>query len=179
MYRKQKKSAKHTQNKTNTNVGNAVFCSLVVFYVWHTGKQMYLYICNRCSLCECESVSVYNQTYCLHTHLFLEDYFCQCVYVSVYALAVAVWCRPIKTGEIDDQGLWVAAVAVADSCFLQTTGNEMPLFSWCCQHQHHRATKTNYHLTAATGLLLHLPTACSLLSVSLSFSNSTRDYFPH
>lgn len=49
----------------------------------------------------------------------------------------AVWRRPIKTEEIDDQGLRVvaAAEAAADSCFLQTTGNEMALFSWRCRRE--------------------------------------------
>ena len=136
------------------------------------------------SVCACVCASTRVLLACAHLclHLFLAVGVCVCMCVCVCVCVcwpVAVWCRPIKTGEIDDQGLWVvaaAAVAVADSCFLQTTGNEMALFSWRCQHQHHRASKTNHHLSAAAGLLLHLPTAHSPPSISLSLSNSTQDY---
>lgn len=64
--------------------------------------------------------------------------FLACTFIHLFPSAcvrvcrrITVWCRPIKTEEIDDQGLRVvaAAEAAADSCFLQTTGNEMALFS--------------------------------------------------
>ena len=140
------------------------------------------------SLCVHVCVCIHTCLACMRTFVSAPISVSVCVYVYVCACVcacvcmlwpVAVWCRPIKTGEIDDQGLWVvaaAAVAVADSCFLQTTGNEMALFSWRCQHQHHRASKTNHHLSAAAGLLLHLPMARSPPSISLSLSNSTQDY---
>ncbi len=164
------------------NVGKCVWCSLVVICLWHRGKQVYMWICatDDHSVCVCVCVRVHPHMYCLHAHLYLHLFLSVCVCVCV-CWSVAVWCRPIKTWEIDDQGLWVAAAAaaVADSCFLQTTGNEMALFSWRCQHQHHWASKTNHHLTAAARLLLHLPTACSPLSTSISLSNSTQDYLSH
>lgn len=74
----------------------------------------------------CASTYVFLPSTFMSLHLFLSACVCGCV-----CRPVAVWCRPIKTGEIDDRGLGVAAapVAVADSCFLQTTGNEMALFS--------------------------------------------------
>lgn len=90
-------------------------------------EGVYLDFCYRCS------VGVRASTNVLPACAFMSRTLC--VFACVCAWPVAVWCRPIKTEEIDDQGLGVvaaaaaAAVAVADSCFLQTTGNEMALFS--------------------------------------------------
>lgn len=75
------------------------------------------------------------QCVCVCAPVFL---FLACAFMRLFPSAcvrvcrrAAVWRRPIKTEEIDDQGLRVvaAAAAAADSCFLQTTGNEMALFS--------------------------------------------------
>lgn len=83
-----------------------------------------------CSQIDAVCVCVYAPSYFYfsYAHLCLRLFLsaCVCVYWRV-----AVWHRPIKMEEIDDQGLRVvaAAEAAADSCFLQTTGNEMALFS--------------------------------------------------
>lgn len=74
------------------------------------------------------SVCVPSYFYFSHAHLCLRLFLSVCVRVC---WGITLWRRPIKMEEIDDQGLRVVAAAEAavDSCFLQTTGNELALFS--------------------------------------------------
>lgn len=140
----------------------------VCMYDTEVSRSVSGYLLQMLSLCafQCVYPHIYDSHTRLCRRLFLSADVCVC-------WPVAVWCRPIKMEEIDDQGLRVveaAAETAAGSCFLQTTGNEMALFSWRCQRQHRRASKTNHHHISAAGLLLHLFTGSAPLSNSLSLS---------
>lgn len=83
-------------------------------------------VCSQIPATDAQCVCPHISISCMR--IYVCPHLCQRVCVCWH---VAVWRRPIKMEEIDDQGLRVvaAAEAAADSCFLQTTGNEMALFS--------------------------------------------------